>query len=96
MQTSESVDVSLNPGLHLFESLFSHLENGDKAHHLSTSQDPKQAGGDWCPTEGMLTMMTAPTHMCTDSLCFIDRVCLGTCHPVKKGAHREPRGVVTG
>ena len=46
---------------------FSHMENGDKAHHLSTSQDPKQAGGDRCPTEGMLTMMTAPTHMCTDS-----------------------------
>lgn len=27
MQTSESADVSLNPGLHLFESPFSHLEN---------------------------------------------------------------------
>ena len=32
MQTSESVDVSLNPGLHLFESLFSHLESRDNSY----------------------------------------------------------------
>ena len=36
MQTSESVDVSLNPVLHLFESLFSHLENGDNSYMSSS------------------------------------------------------------
>lgn len=36
MQTSESVDVSLNPVLHLFESLFSHLENGANSYMSSS------------------------------------------------------------